>query len=196
MAIGENAMNDSANSNREYYRATAALTLHYGPDTTQSREALALDQEVWSTMSSLENQARLIMEEEGVSEEEKPLLKILSWLDFKLDLVLYHLRSQEHRQYFPYQGTTSEISGSGFGMAEPCELEPGSGMLFSLILPDAPWRPVVAVGEVVRTETDGNGAPPAVRFVEISDTDRERIIRFTFKKQRQELSRRAEEERP
>ncbi len=189
-------MNDSSTSDREFYRSTAAITLHYGPDTRQSRQALALDQEVWNTMAVLENQARQIMEEERVGDEEKPLLKVLSWLDFKLDLVLYHLRSQDHQQHFPYNGTTTEISGSGFGLADPCEMDPGSRILLSLNLPDAPWRPIIALGEVVRTDASISGSPSAVRFVEISDTDRERIIRFTFKKQRQELSRRAEEESP
>ena len=181
-------------SDREYFRAAAELTVHYGPDTRQGRQAMALEQEVWSTMAALETQARRIMEEDGVSDEHKPLLKVLQWLDFKLDLVLYHLRSQEQRQHFPYQATTTDISGSGFGLAEVCELELGSRMILSLTLPDAPSRPVVAVGEVVRSEPPGGGAASAVRFVEISDTDRERIIHFTFQKQRQEIARRSEEE--
>jgi hypothetical protein len=192
-------MGDSSASDREFFRAAAALTVNYGPDTRQGRQALVMDQEVWETQAALESQARQIMEEEGVGDNEKPLLKVLAWLDFKLDLVLYHLRSQDHKKHFPYQGSTTKISGSGFGLAEPCEMEPGSRVLVSIVLPDAPWRPVLALGEVVRsdagTEAAGSAAS-AVRFVEISETDRERVIRFTFKKQRQELSRRTEEEQP
>jgi hypothetical protein len=189
-------MGDAQTSDREFYRAAAELTVHYGPDTRQGRQALVMDQEVWETMASLESQARQIMEEERVGEEEKPLLKVLNWLDFKLDLVLYHLRSQDKRQHFPYQGSTTKISGSGFGLTEPCELEVGSPLLISIVLPDAPWRPVLALGEVVKADSTSEGAASAVRFVEISETDRERIIRFTFKKQRQELSKRTEEEQP
>jgi hypothetical protein len=187
-------MGDPPTSDREYYRATAELTVHYGPDSRHGRQALVMDQEVWDSMALLETQARQIMEDGDVAEQEKPLLKVLSWLDFKLDLVLYHLRSKDKEKLFPYQGTTTKISGSGFGLAEPCEIEPGGRLLVSIVLPDAPWRPVVALCEVVRTEDAGSGATSAIRFVEITDTDRERIIRFTFKKQRQELSRRAEED--
>lgn len=189
-------MGDPPTSDREFYRAAAALTVHYGPDTRQGRHALVMDQEVWDTMAALEGQARQIMEEERVGDEDKPILKVLSWLDYKLDLVLYHLRSRDQKQHFPYHGNTTKVSGSGFGLAEPCELEVGSRLLISITLPDAPWRPVLALGEVVRTDGASEGAASAVSFVEISDMDRERIIRFTFKKQRQELSRRAEEEQP
>jgi len=187
-------MSDSATSNREFFRTAAKLTVHYGPDTRQGRQALAMDQEVWETMAGLETQARRILEEEGVPEEHKPLLKVLSWLDFKLDLVLYHLRSQEQAQHFPYQGTTINISGSGLALAEACELAPGSSVLLGIILPDAPWRPVLATGEVVRSESVSGENTSAIRFLEISEVDRERIIHFTFQKQRQELSRLAEEE--
>lgn len=187
-------MGDSSASDREFYRAAAELTVRYGPDTRQGRQTLALDQEVWGTMALLEQQARQIMDDESVGDEEKPLLKVLHWLDFKLDLVLYHLRSRDQHQHFPYQGTTTDISGSGFGMAEPCEFEPGSLILLSLTLPNAPWRPVLAVGQVVRSDSVNQGTLSAVHFSDISDTDRERIIQFTFSKQRQELSRRVEEE--
>jgi hypothetical protein len=187
-------MGDASASDREFYRATAELSVHYGPDTRGGRQSLAMDHEVWGTMALLEEQARQIMEDESVPEDDKPMLKVLRWLDFKMDLILYHLRAQDQRQHFPYQGTTSDISGSGFGMKEPCELETGSRILMSIILPNAPWRPVLAVGEVVRSDTLSEGTMSAVHFKEISDTDRERIIHFTFSKQRKELSRRAEEE--
>ncbi len=189
-------MGDSSASDREFFRASAELTVHYGPDTRGGRQALAMDHEVWGTMATLEEQARQIMEDENVGDDEKPVLKVLRWLDFKLDMVLYHLRSQDQRQHFPYQGTTTDISGSGFGMVEPCELELGSRILMSITLPSAPWRPVMAVGEVVHSDSIREGTLSAVHFSDISDTDRERIIHYTFSKQRKELSRRAEEEHP
>ena len=55
-------MGDPPTSDREYYRAAAELTVHYGPDIRQGRQALVMDQEVWDSMALLETQVRQIMD--------------------------------------------------------------------------------------------------------------------------------------
>jgi hypothetical protein len=188
-------MSQPPESGREFFRAQVELAVYYGPDTPEARQALALDQEMWSNQARLEAAAREAMDESRGESGGEPVMAVLRWLDFKLDLVLYHLRAAERGRFFPHRALTADLSGSGVGLAEPSAEPEGSRVLVSLPLPDSPARPVVAVGQVVREGAAGpEGAAAGIRFVEISEPDRERIIHFTFAKQRQELSRRAEEE--
>ena len=188
-------MSPAQDSRREYSRAPARLIVHYGPDTPQGRRAVALDSELWAAQTGMEAAAREVLEEQRVSDELQPLLKVLHWLDFKVDMVLAQLRTRDLAEHFPHQAVT-DTSGAGLGLAEGHGLEPGQRILVHLPLPDHPAKPVLAVAEVVRTRSEEGGecAGTALRFVEMADDDRELVIRFTFKKQRKHLARRAEGE--
>ena len=189
-------MSESLDSGREYYRTRARIPVHYGGDNPETRRVMAMDMEIWEAQSSLEEAARTALDEGNLPDELAPLMPVLKWLDFKLDLVLHHLRTAERETYFPQAAFTTDISGSGFGLEPDDDLSEGKSLLMNFVLPDAPSRPIFAAGQVVRVEP----APPegaaalAVHFLEISEADRERIIRYTFHKQRQELARRSGEE--
>jgi hypothetical protein len=181
---------------REYYRAPAQLTVRYGPETPEARHIMAMDSELWATQSQLEIAARRSLEDASIDENLAPILDLIRWMDFKLDLVLYHLRSQQISKHFPAQVITTDISGSGIGFAQAAELQPGERIIMTLTLPEAPGQPLFAVGEVTRVDAQ---APPgqaqaAVRLLEITESDQERIIRFNFHQQRKELARRAKED--
>ncbi len=188
-------MSQEEKSQREFFRAPAELTVLFGPDEPAGRQAMAMDKEMWQTQAQLESAAREILEGQGGDLSYSPLLKVLRWLDFKLDLVLYHLRFREMAEHFPHQGTTLDISGTGLGFTGEELPRRGETILVCLLLPDSPARPILAVGEVVREGQDQQGRPvAAVNFLDIGEEDRERLIRFTFQKQRKQLAKRAEEE--
>jgi len=180
-------------SERDFYRAAAQLTVYYGPDEPEARQAMAMDRELWSTHARLEAEANRVLNQGEAADELEPLVAAMRWLDFKLDLVLYHLRSSQQGRYFPHQAPTTDLSGSGVGLAEPSRLPQGSPVLICLPLPDHPSRPVMAMGEVARGGSQADEPSAAITFTDISETDRERIVHFTFQKQRQELARRSEE---
>ena len=187
-------MPDGSSQEREFFRVPVGLTVHYGPDSPGVRQAMAMDSELFAVQSRLETPARQILEEETVGDGIKPILPVLRWLDFKLDLILHHMRTSRMREHFPHSLTTFDISGSGLGLQEGHHLEPAQRILLNFTLPDSPSRPIYAVGEVVRPAGQVEGGQAAgIHFVEISDADRERLIRYVFNKQRQELSRRSSE---
>lgn len=189
-------MSNDGHTDREYYRARAAILVRYGADTAEGRRIMAMDRELWDAQSTLEDTARQVLETGDLPDDLKPLVPVLRWLDFKLDLVLHHLRLRELGMHFPRESTTTDISGSGVGMAAAEGLTSGDRLLLALTLPQSPSRPVYAVGEVVRRQADDKAdeATAAVRFVEIAESDRERIIRYTFRQQRRELSQRMQTE--
>jgi len=192
-------MAPQAPDGREFYRTSAKVLVRYGPENHQARQMLALDGESWQVRAELEAAARQALENLKPSESLGSLMDVLRWIDFKLDLVLFHLTAPQLSRSFPSQTTTVDISGSGLALAGGEDLEPGQRIMLCLNLPDAPGRPIFAVGEVVRQESGGREHEPgrvAVQFVEISEDDRERIIRYSFRRQRQELARRSEEGNP
>lgn len=186
-------MSENSRQEREFYRTQANLQFFWGPDTLAGRQAMTMDSQIWDGQSQLESAARLILDDESAdSQADHLLLTVIRWLDFKLDVILHHLRARDQATNFPGQGTTSDLSGSGFGVAGQIEAEPGQHILVCLALPDMPSRPIFALGEVARSsgEEAGGQASTGVRFLEIAEADRERVVRFTFTQQRRLLAQR------
>ena len=117
-------------------------------------------------------------------------MEVMRWLDYKLDLVLHQLRSRDLDQHFPIQTTTTDISGSGLGLKSSGDLTLNDPVLVSLSLPDSPARPIFAGGRIVRCDVEQhqNQAECAVYLEDISDLNRERLIRFNFQQQRKDLA--------
>ncbi len=153
-------------SEREFYRIAAEVPVLYGPDLPEGRRAMAMDHDLWQTQSELESAARLVLGEGKVEDAQRPILNVLRWLDFKLDLLLYHLRSRELSAVFPRFAQSLDLSGSGVSLREAPDLNQGDRILLSLTLPNAPSRPIFAVGEVVRVEPPAGAGERrvAVRF--------------------------------
>jgi hypothetical protein len=185
-------MSENFREGREFFRTEAHLPVFWGPDTLAARQAMAMDAEMWDNQSLLEGAARQVLEDGSGPEALRPLLTVMRWLDFKLDLILHHVRNREQATHFPGRTFTTDLSGSGFGVAEALPFEAGGRVLVSLALPDAPSRPIFALAEVVRAGEDelSHGASGAVCFVDIAESDRERIIRYTFAQQRRLLAQR------
>ncbi len=184
-----------AQSEREFFRAPASLYVFYGPESLQSRQAMAMDAGLLDTQSDLEAAARQILEGTEAPENLRPIFKVLRWLDYKLDMILHQMRQADRQALFPRHLETVDISGCGFGISEAGDLKTGQRIILAMSLPDAPTRTIYAVGQVARVSEEQVGekqAQAAVQFVEISDNDRERIIRFTFNQQRRLLANRAQ----
>lgn len=186
-------LDQDQNDGREFFRIAAEVQVFHGPDTAEARQAMAINRDMWDAQSRLEQAARAVMDMEGSLDNN--MLTVMQWLDFKLDLVLHQLRLSQHPLHFPTTTTTANLSGSGLGLAKAQGLAEGDNILLAVELPDAPYRAIYAAARVIWTaEPAGPGeVAAAVRFSEISDVDRERIIRFTFRQQRRDLARRYEE---
>ncbi len=77
---------------------------------------------------------------------------------------------------------TTNLSGGGFALASPEDIELGDRLHFTLYLTeDGGLAPLELFGQAVR-KTDGAGI--GVAIVEIAPPDRERLIRFVFDRER------------
>ncbi len=88
---------------------------------------------------------------------------------------------------------TVNLSGGGLRIKTPDRIEEGTRVLVDIFLPLAPSHAIMTVAEVVRcTEIRLNverGAcfATAMKFLEIDEKDREKIISFIFSEQRSKL---------
>ena len=118
-------------------------------------------------------------------------------VDRKLNLLLRLLA--EDRLNASDEGFFREVnlSGGGLRLTIPEQLRPGDKVELQITLPFCPPSTLLAVGRVVRvTPAAADAAEPgyetAFEFEEIHEEDREKIIQYVFRRQRQILrSRRA-----
>ena len=184
------------NFEREYFRAPADILVYYCPENPENRRLMSMEWGAAEHQMDLEANSRLDFHDPESKELYGPLMPVLRWLDFKLDLILLQVRLQSRPNLFTSFIRTADISGSGCGVTNGEELIPGQRLLLALSLPDAPARLLYAVGQVVRShDQEGTGAAgqedaqphSAIHFVEIEESDRERIMRFAQSQQRKML---------
>ncbi len=113
---------------------------------------------------------------------DDPVMTALERIERQLARVIDRLEWEERSP--PIQPTSINLSGAGVRFAGRQALAPGALLELALVLPGDPPIRIRTVGEVVRHKRIGrspNGSHEiAVRFVNVSDRDRESIIRYTF----------------
>ncbi len=137
----------------------------------------------WATKSNWEI--------EGNPERESKLEIVLSGINIKLDLILNLLMKKEVDPIYNTSPREVNISGAGLRIRAEEKFEVGSFYKLRMLLPILPSRVVQALGRVVRVnEIVENGkrmTEGSFAFDVISEEDREIIIHYTFKRQREIL---------
>jgi hypothetical protein len=128
------------------------------------------------------------------TEQEALVFQYLQLLDAKLNWIIERLGDEKLN--LAAQGETIELGAGGlrFATTEPPPV--GALLRMQLQLPLTAAPSVHFLAEVLRVEPErgeeqqGDRAAVAVRFTEIEESERERIIQFIFERERQELRRR------
>ena len=127
------------------------------------------------------------------------LVKIFSYLDKKIDMLLYkqeeiikHYTHQDQQQETRETGKCIDISGTGLSMLIPEKLKKDTILELSIEPPIYPPFRIVTLGEVGRvisTKAKGkSGYDISTTFVSINEDDREELIKYIFKRQRELIS--------
>lgn len=113
---------------------------------------------------------------------DDPVMAALERIERQLAWVIDRLEWEERSP--PVQPTPINLSGAGVRFAGRQALAPGAVLELALVLPGDPPIRIRTFGEVVRHKRIGrapNGSHEiAVKFVNVSERDREFIIRYTF----------------
>ena len=125
------------------------------------------------------------------------LIEFLIHMDDKLDRLLEIVskvsgpeasirKDDEDKVFFVGQG--SDISGAGMSVICDKALKPGQILKASFVISRFPLIPLVLFGEVLRVapvEEDGRHRyQVVVKFIDLDEEDREKIIAYTFQVQR------------
>lgn len=113
----------------------------------------------------------------------------LSRIEEKLDRVLEKLDPESRSEEMVAYGTAQNISGAGVKLILEEALEAGQLVLISLSVPGFSIGFLQAYGEVVRVAPskgrDQGSFETSIKFLAISEEEREKLIAYAFQKQRQ-----------
>lgn len=129
--------------------------------------------------------------EQGFLQWANKFSQRLKKIDEKLNQILEKLECERSGVSAATDATLRDISGSGMGLVlfEPVEL--GQIFQISMSIPGFPLSSFQAYGKVVRISArsgkDKGLFDVAVKFLQISDTDREHIIAYSFSAQRKAI---------
>ncbi len=145
-------------------------------------------QQPWDVLGWL---SQGLWDAEGTSESENRLDAALSSVHIKLDLILSLLMEKRVDPIYRTPPILANISGAGIRIRAKGEFELDAYYELKILLPILPVRLIRTLGKVVRvnkvTENGGSLSEVSFRFEIISEEDRETIIHYTFKRQRELL---------
>jgi hypothetical protein len=129
--------------------------------------------------------------ETGLPQWANQFAEYLLRIDEKLDRILEKLEC-EHQDVSPADDATiRDISGSGLGLVLSEPIETGQLLQISMSLPGFPLNSFQAFGKVVRVSPrKGNNDglfDVAVKFLNMSESDREQLIAYSFSAQRKAI---------
>jgi hypothetical protein len=124
-----------------------------------------------------------------IEDHLRSLLPLFNQLERKLNYIIQLLTQHREDENLPLAGEVIDLSGSGMRIITGAQISQGSLIETALRLPGLPIS-VPLVGSVQRVQASGQSHFPlevAVNYVVIHEIDRERIIRYIFQAQRQQL---------
>ncbi len=163
---------------REFIRVRNVLDVHYKPYEEEE------DASDWE---------RFFGAVEPKDDEELNLYNFLFNINQKVDAVLQHLRNSEN--FGLPEAREVVVSGSGISFRSNENFTPGDLLKVQLFLPSKA-RLLNLKSEVVRCEpaTDDGLNKLALKFLDLTDKDRDKLIGYVFAIQREQLRQRQDKE--
>jgi c-di-GMP-binding flagellar brake protein YcgR len=109
-------------------------------------------------------------------------------MDAKLDNIIAHLSRDALATYFQKQLVVLDLSASGL-LVQANDLQPGSHLELVIFLSEFPSLIASGIAGVLRAgrPVPGVGQTYALKFSRLRDTDREQIVRYVFKENRERI---------
>ncbi|MEK7871133.1 MAG: PilZ domain-containing protein [Nitrospirota bacterium] len=173
---------------RSYVRVDCMLPMEYRRiDKDNSPWNMEGILESWSAYSFLAETDGSDLELEGSGDLDPRILQRLVFIEKKLDFVINYITQTKERGFKLPRIRSVNISGSGLRFYAEEEFRQGDQLEIIIILPIFPPVSLLLKGEVIRAELrtrDGDKIfEIAIRFLDIDEKDRDKIIIYTIKKQ-------------
>jgi c-di-GMP-binding flagellar brake protein YcgR len=114
------------------------------------------------------------------------LVRFMVNLDAKMDSILALLQKDNFDEFFPNKLMVVEVSASGV-LVQDCDLQLGEYIELVMFLGEYPPRIVSGIGRVLRPGKLQLNNRFALQFTNLRDSDREEIVRFVFKEERERI---------
>lgn len=181
---------------RIYVRVDGYLPLDYGivtEDEDEFRRMKGCDSP-YDFFTKLDVDVKEI-ELEG-NEKDRAFAKLLLNLDRKLNLIISSLIEGKGSLDLPKVRRVN-ISASGARFSSEEKIEVGTKLWIKIFLSIYPFSPLYLIGDVVRSEKasikgDESAYMTAIKYANLSEDERERIIRYVLFNQRETLKARRE----
>jgi len=128
----------------------------------------------------------------GLEENAKALADYLTLQSQKIDLVLHHHLSQDHRNHQKAGGVS--FGGSGVSIRLVTPLEQGQGVAMRVFIPEQQVA-IYAHGEVQQLHQGEHGTVADISFTSIREVDQDRLVRASLHVQQKLLRERAQRHR-
>ena len=113
-------------------------------------------------------------------------------IERRLDFIISMLSSQGKEDIHAREAICTDICSEGVGFVFPEALEAGSLLKIRIFLPISPPMLIVCIGKILRTElkednSQKKGFKVAVTFIAMNEDDRDKLVSYIFKRQRELL---------
>ncbi|MDL2307569.1 PilZ domain-containing protein [Desulfovibrio sp. OttesenSCG-928-C06] len=139
--------------------------------------------------NNVEDSKNLIAElNAGGTKVPSALIRYLSVMNGKLDSILSILQKESFQEFFPNKLMVIEVSASGV-LVQSDVLQVGEQIELVMYLGEFPPRIASAIGRIIRPGRPDMQDKPifAVQFTSIRESDREELVRFVFKEDRERI---------
>jgi hypothetical protein len=185
---------ENKNNSRAHIRMDVALLLKYRkltPEECEDLDSITNNQDR-DDLSPLSFSLRPFMEGEGREEElgkiDPFILNSLIDINLKLNLIISAISSEGKKNIFNRAPIEASLSEGGLGFTTMEAISEGDICALEIMLPVFPIAIIKTLGKAVRiTALPEGGASIGLQFINIKEEDRDKIVHYIFKKQREWL---------
>lgn len=177
---------------RSYVRGNLDFKVQYQVITLEEYEDLKrFDKAIFSPFKNVNSIDVANTDRDAANAPNASLINYLVQMDAKLDRILELISAEKEAEVPCRHGIGQNISGSGMQMVVDTPVEPGKIIHSKFLLSQFPFIFMDLFGEVIREkEFKKDGATlylVGIKFLDLNNTDREKIIAFVFQKQREAI---------
>ncbi len=176
---------------REFFRVEGRVRLHYKKIHSESQELEPRDQPGQPSQAKPEENERALLPLDQMPAEAllKEILKRIVAVEERINALWHFFSTRWPAEELQLVPALVNISGCGMRFPTKERFQVGDKLEVTLELPMSPGHLIKLCGEVVHIlEPDGRGPyQTAIKFLSVSESDRERIVRYTLDRQYQEI---------
>ena len=185
---------ENKDNTRAHIRMDVVLLLKHRKLTSEECEDLdtITNNQDKEDLSPLSFSLRPFMEGEGREEElgniDPFILNSLIDINLKLNLIISAISSEGKKNIFNRAPIEANLSEGGLGFTTMEEISEGDICALEIMLPVFPIAIIKTLGKAVRIKAlPEGGASIGLQFINIKEEDRDKIVHYIFKKQREWL---------